>query len=147
VVRLGPALDQIRCTLSVTSPIPHVGTARYEAFVTVDLHKKTDPRPEFEDQHAIDAADLTPAETATTVSGLGDLAYVLTVSEQRQQLKVLHGGAVFTLTVTGYNTLTVSDDTLNALHGRSLSTPDLREFQPALIGAMRNVMTRQRQQT
>lgn len=140
---LGPALDQIRCTLSATAPIRQGGTASYEAFVTIDLHKRTDPHAEFEDQRGLDSANLAPAESTRPVPDLGDEAYLLTISEQTQELKVRHGGAVFTLTLTGYNTFTVSDDTVNALHGANLPSSDIGQFRPALVEAMRKVMAAQ----
>lgn len=144
VVHLGPALDQIRCTISATSAIPHTGSGRYEAFVTVDLHKKTDPRAEFDDQRDLDTTDLVPVESTEPVPGLGDEAYLVTISDQTQELKVLHGGAVFTLTLTGYNSYSVSDDTLKSLPDGTAAVTDLGVFRPALVEAMRNVMKEQR---
>jgi hypothetical protein len=143
VVHLGPALDQIRCTLSATSPNPGGGMVSYEAFVTVDLHKKTDPRPEFDDQHSLDSADLAPVEDTKAVPGLGDEAYLLTVSDETQELKVLHGGAVFTLTLTGYGNAPLASR--NTPSAAGLSTADPTAFQPALTRAMRNVMREQHQ--
>jgi hypothetical protein len=141
VVHLGPALDQIRCTIETTSPIPRGGgTARYEIVVTVDLHKKTDPGPEFEDQRNLDTADLIPVESTESVPDLGDGAYLLTISQGSQQLKVLHGGAVFTVTLNGYTYLPAA---INTRENGSTPT-DLRNFQPALIGAVRNVMKGQK---
>lgn len=142
-VHLGEALDQIRCTLSAASPLPHGGTARYEVFVTIDLHKQTDPKAEFEDQHDLNPVDISPVEATTTVPGLGDEAYLLTVSDQTRDLEVLDGGAVFTLTLTGYNKLPVSDDTLNALHTPDVSA-DVGRFQPAMVDAMREMMKEQK---
>jgi hypothetical protein len=139
--RLGTALDQIRCTLSVGAAAGEGATDRYEVFVTIDLHRRTDPRAEFDDLVRVNGADLTPVEFAHRVAGLGDEAVAQTLSRQSEELKVLHGGAVFTLTLTGYSTDSISDDTRNALHGgpRSL-TPDVGRFEPALVEAMRNVM-------
>ncbi|WP_329177507.1 hypothetical protein [Streptomyces sp. NBC_01477] len=139
--RLGPALDQIRCTLSVGAPDSGGGMDRYEIFVTIDLHKRTDPRPEFDDQLRIDGTDLTPVESAHRVAGLGDEAVAQTLSRQSEELKVLHGGAVFTLTLTGYATDYISEDTFGALHGgpRQVAS-DVGRFESALVDAMRNVM-------
>lgn len=139
--RLGPALDQIRCTLSVGAPDGEGDMDRYEIFVTIDLHKRTDPRAEFEDQARVDGADLTPVESVRRVTGLGDEAVAQTLTRQSEELKVLHGGAVFTLTLTGYSADYVSEDTLGALHGgpRHLAS-DVGRFESALVDAMRNVM-------
>jgi hypothetical protein len=141
-VHLGEALDQIRCTLFASAPLPRGGTARYEVSVSIDLHKQTDPRAEFEDQQELDPADLDPVEATTTVPGLGDEAFLLTVSDQTRRLEVLHGGAVFVLTLTGYNKLPVSDDTVSALHTGD-AAPDVGRFQPAMVEAMRTVMKAQ----
>lgn len=140
VVNLGPALDQIRCTIETTSPIPRGGgTARYEVLVTIDLHKKTDPGPEFEDQRDLDSSNLVPVETTESVPDLGDKAYLLTISQGSQQLKVLHGGAVFTVTLNGYTYLPAA---INARESGSTPT-NLKEFQPAMIATVRQVMKAQ----
>ena len=140
--RLGSALDQIRCTLAVVAA--GARTDHYEVFVTIDLHKRTDPRAEFDDQVRVDGEDLTPVSAAHRVPGLGDEAVAQTLSRQSEELKVLHGGAVFTLTLTGFPAADVSDDTLNALHGGARSAvPEVGRFEPELVGAMRNVMTSQ----
>jgi hypothetical protein len=139
--RLGPALDQIRCTLSVDAHDGAGGSAHYDVYVTIDLHKRTDPRPEFEDQAQIDGTDLTPVKSARAVPGLGDEAVAQMLSRQSEELKVLHGGAVFTLTLTGYSSDHVSEDTLGALHGGPPHVAsDVGRFEPQLIDAMRNVM-------
>lgn len=151
-VHLGRALDQIRCTVSAAGPPPEgdTGMARYEVFVGIDLHKATDPRPDFDDQRGLDTTDLAPVDSVRSVPGLGDEAYLLAISAQTQELRVLHGGAVFTLTVTGYNSaaLTVSADDLNALHESEGGSADgMTRFQPALIASMRNVMAGQHHKT
>ena len=145
-VQLGPALDQLRCTISASSNALPGGVTHYEAFVTVDLHKKTDPRPEFDDQSGLDTSDLTAAESTRRIGGLGDEAYLLTLSDQTQELKVLHGGAVFTLTLTDYNSIVLSPVTGAAGTPRPQShfTRDPARFRPALVAAMRNVMNSQR---
>lgn len=144
-VHLGEALDQIRCTLFASAPLPSGGTARYEVSVSIDLHKETDPRVEFEDQQEVNPADLDPVEATTTVPALGDEAFLQTVSDQTRRLEVLHGGAVFALTLTGYNKLPVSDDTVSALHSDD-AAPDVGRFQPAMVEAMRTVMKTQKRE-
>jgi hypothetical protein len=142
VVHLGPALDQIRCTVETTSPIPlDGGTARYEVTIAVDLHKATDPAAEFEDQRDLDTSDLIPVTTTQSVPDLGDKAYFLTINAGSQQLKVLDGGAVFTVTLNGYNYLATSVD---GQESDSHSETDLTAFQPALIATVRNVMRGQK---
>lgn len=139
--RLGAALDQIRCTLSVSAPDGAGGMDHFEIFATIDLHKRTDPRAEFEDQARVDSSDLTPVKSVRPVPGLGDEAVAQTLSRQSEELKVLHGGAVFTLTLTGYSSEYISEDTLGALHGGPRrAASDVGRFESALVEAMRNVM-------
>ncbi|MFF2195327.1 hypothetical protein [Streptomyces sp. NPDC058157] len=77
------------------------GSREDQAFVSyaqvlVELHKKTDPAPEFAAVPVLDPYVMPlPAER---VSGLGERA-VLSGSLQAPRLQVLDGGAVFTLTV------------------------------------------------
>lgn len=136
----GSSVDRGTCSLTVSAPADRGGTVRYAADVLVDLHKKTDPRPEFEDRRRLSDAGLVPVDTIVSVPGLGDEAYLLTPGEQTQQLKVLHGGAVFVLTFTAYSDFNVSSDTMNALHSAALPAPELQQFQPALIATVRKVM-------
>lgn len=109
-LRKGPALDHAYCTMTSTSSTGDGWSTWYVITVTVDLHKKTDPRAEFEDTY--DRPDATPAmqeisgyflmpsadATTRPYPGLGDLAYA-TSGATHQSLAVLHGGAVIHLTV------------------------------------------------
>ncbi|MFI0939083.1 hypothetical protein [Streptomyces sp. NPDC021020] len=107
------ALDHVECELTVDSGNDGSGwTSRYTLAVTVDLHKKTDPSTEFDasgevvGQHphipgaAFVLVDVP--ERTTHPRGLGDRANLVS-SQFRQSLGVRHGGAVFTLTLTGTN--------------------------------------------
>ncbi|SDM68581.1 hypothetical protein [Actinacidiphila guanduensis] len=141
--RLGHALDQLRCTLAVSAPSRPAGTARYEIFVTVDLHRTTDPRAEFDDQRGLDSDTLTPAAATRPVPGLGDEAYLLTLGAQSEELKVRHGGAVFTLTLTGYNALSTAPGAPAVPRGAATAPADFDGYQDALVRAMRKVMAGQ----
>lgn len=137
---LGKAVDTARCTMELYAPDGSGGVDLFQVTVTVDLHKHTDPRGEFEDLAGIDPRTLAPAADVHRVAGLGDEAVAQT-TDRSTELRVLHGGAVFTLTLTGYAPGSVSEDTRGALHGgpRTASS-DIGRFEPALVGAMRNVM-------
>ncbi|MFB6619706.1 hypothetical protein ACIGFK_05955 [Streptomyces sp. NPDC085524] len=89
-----PALDWALC--SYDSPrIP--GKASYHGEVRVDLHKKTDPGPEFGTQLLIDPYGDAEPDRPEQVPGLGERALIGgTVREPR--LQVLDGGTVFTVT-------------------------------------------------
>ncbi|MFJ6779730.1 hypothetical protein [Streptomyces yangpuensis] len=69
--------------------------------VRVDLHRKTDPGPEFDALSIPLFAEMDPRR-AEEVRGLGERALLLVgPGGGSVELKVLHGGAVFTVTATG----------------------------------------------
>lgn len=141
ITHRGPALDQVRCEYSADAPYAQGGTTTYTVSVSVDLHKKADPRVEFQDQVRLEGSSLSTAGTVVSVPGLGDEAYFLTRGDQGQELKLRHGGAVFDLTLIAYSDVNVSNDTLNGLGGGPYPlAPDLTQYQPALIETVRNMM-------
>jgi hypothetical protein len=143
-IRNGTALDQARCSVTADAPIDNGGTATFQADLTVDLHRTTDPRAEFEDQRKLEDPSLSPAETIESVPDLGDEAYLVTRSDGAQELKMLHGGAVLTLKISDYDQWTSAVPS-PPTDGRLPQPPDLRQFQPALIQSARNVMAELRQ--
>jgi hypothetical protein len=113
VVLTGTTLEHVSCTLEGTRSSGDGWATQYTATVTVDLHKKTDPRAEFEDAGRLqdDTLAYTSQGTyATTtavgvtrpVPDLGDLAFT-TLSSTRQTVRVLDGGAVLSLSIDGTN--------------------------------------------
>ncbi|MBT2478059.1 hypothetical protein [Streptomyces sp. ISL-94] len=91
----GPALDWSSCTYE---PMRTERRAGYYGRVQVDLHKKTDPGPEFGAQPGLSLfMDVVPGE-AEQVPGLGERA-LISGHAMEPRLQVLDGGAVFTLTV------------------------------------------------
>jgi hypothetical protein len=143
-LRDGTALDQARCSITADAPLQDGGTATFSADLSVDLHRTTDPRAEFEDQRKLEDPSLSPADKIESVPDLGDEAYLVTRSDRAQELKVLDGGAVITLKISGYSqwTDTIQDPVTN---GSLPQPPDMGQFQPALIQSVRNVMTALRQ--
>jgi hypothetical protein len=139
-VSRGEAVDRARCTMDAYVPDALGELARFEVVVAIDLHKYTDPRPEFEDGIALDSRDLSPV-AEHPVDGLGDLAVLQVLGEQSRQLLVLDGGAVFSLTVTGFADSPVSEDTRGALHGGTRTgASDPARWESAMVAAMREVM-------
>lgn len=137
VVR-GPALDASRCSAQSTAVAGRAPTDTYTAVLTVELHKKTDPRPEFEDQHTLPHTALTVADTVEPVAGLGDEAYLLRQDPSEIGLEVLRGGVVLRLEFT-----VTPAPAAAAAHPDGSSAPAqprLSRFRPALIAAMRTVM-------
>jgi hypothetical protein len=139
---LGSAVDQTRCDFSAQAPYAQGGTTTYTVAVSVELHKQVDPRVEFDDRIRLEGDALSIAATVSSVPELGDEAYFLTRGDQGQELKILHGGAVIALFLNAYSDANVSEDTLNGLDGGPYPlSPDLTQYQPALIQAARNIMS------
>ncbi|MFC4033110.1 hypothetical protein ACFO3J_16680 [Streptomyces polygonati] len=148
-LRRGPALDSAACTLTTVASAGNGWTSTYTVTVGVELHKKTDPRVEFEDRNHLESASLSaeepgtlvvgtsPPDKVTSVAGLGDSAYLLTAGNSDQTLTVLHGGAVFSLQLSRYSNW----------NGPGIPPTDAELFRPtpvdlgpALRAAMRHLM-------
>jgi hypothetical protein len=139
----GPALDRVDCTaVSTTDPEAKHAQFEYLATVSVELHKKTDPGPEFHDERALDWQTVQRADTVTTVPGLGDQAYLLTVIPSQIQLKVLQGGAVIVVGLTIQRTEPDDGDPTVTYDTTPYSQPDIDRYRPALISTVRSVMTK-----
>ncbi|GAA2953725.1 hypothetical protein [Streptomyces enissocaesilis] len=98
------ALDTARCVFGFDprgKPSEDGAAVSYEVWLDVELHKKTDPEPEFE--ALIDQprhGDVVPPLTVGIV-GLGETALLTEPGEMEgRRLIVLDGGAVFDLRVT-----------------------------------------------
>lgn len=157
-VSRGPALDKLSCALSASPPDGDGWVTDYTVSVSVELHKKTDPRAEFQNSRQAKISTLAggdrysnvlivDAETGFIsasevhpVTGIGDEAHVLERRASDQALEVLHGGAVLTLRVSGYSRWNGP--------GKSPVTsveppeePDLTRLRPAMTISMRQLMT------
>lgn len=157
-VSRGPALDKASCVLSGQAPDGGGWATNYTLSVSVELHKRTDPRPEFEDTRraqvstlpggshgsgvlvAVAESGYSSARDVRPVTGVGDDAYLLEPRASDQILKVLHGGAVLTLQVSGYSGWN-GPGTSSADSGTPPPEPDLTRLRPALTTAMRHLMT------
>lgn len=142
----GTAVDRAQCTYSATTS-PAVGwTTAYTLDVSVDLHKLSDTRGEFEQERSFDTSSPAVADSSVAVPGLGDEAYALTFTGQAQELKVLRGGAVVTMRLTddtfwsgsGYGP---GPDGISASATALPATPALPAFRPALTAAARTLLT------
>ncbi|MFE1831424.1 hypothetical protein [Streptomyces yangpuensis] len=99
----------------------------------VDLHRKTDPGPEFD----VPSSAWTPAGTGAgrmeEVRGLGERALLLVgPRDMWVELKVLHGGAVFTVTVTAGGTGSEPTTPADTAALRSAMVEDARDLMTAL---------------
>ncbi|MFI1096808.1 hypothetical protein [Streptomyces sp. NPDC020917] len=151
--RRGATIDHTSCQLAGSVSHGDGWSTDYTVEVTVDLHKKHDPRPEFEDAVRDEAASPAPgasllpvpppgeATVVTAYPGLGDRAY-LAGSRTRQALGVVHGGAVLSLSVQAANTFTVAGSAPLASATTTLPGPtDTTSLRPALPASMRLLMT------
>lgn len=156
-VSRGPALDELSCLAGTASP-PNAGwVTDYSVTVDVELHKKTDPRAEFENAGR-SRVSTVPGDTrygtalvATgdtnfpsgsdvhPVQGLGDEAYLLESSVSDRSLVVLHGGAVITLRVNGYSQWSGPGNP-GPESGDPSQGPDLTRLRPAMATAMGRLM-------
>ncbi|THA79856.1 hypothetical protein [Streptomyces sp. A0592] len=91
-----PAVRRAFCTLQNGESVSTL-TVRAQ----VDLHRKTDPGPEFDVPSAWSPAEAGAGRTEE-VRGLGERALLLVGPRDTSvELKVLHGGAVFTVQADG----------------------------------------------
>ncbi|MFE7139555.1 hypothetical protein ACFVAG_17575 [Streptomyces sp. NPDC057644] len=141
-----PALHRIRCTVFLIPADaaaqgrkePAGWTESYEASVTAELHKETDPRPEFEASSTLTEIDGMEVTQVERVPDLGDLAHLLVLSDSVMQLKVVEGGAVVTLTLTAWRDYD-SDDGEEEPPDEPPES-ELLAYRAELISDMRDVM-------
>lgn len=155
-VSKGPALDKVSCDLTTASSADEEWATTYSISLSIELHKKTDPRAEFENIRHAQVSDLpgstdgsalisvvdsgfTSAADVHPVTGVGDEGYLLSAHAPAQTLEVLHGGAVLTLQITGSTQWTSSSES-GADPGDPPKDPDLTRLRPAMTTAMRHLM-------
>lgn len=153
LTRRGSTVDHTACLMSDRSDHGDGWSTDYVVAVTVDLHKKRDPGPEFDDAVRAAAAapvagsrllPLPPPDEVSAVSaypGLGDRAYLIS-SRSRQELAVLHGGAVFFLSVDATNDREARDgEPMDSTGSRAPDrVPDTTALRTALPATMRGLM-------
>ncbi len=107
--------------------------------LTAELHKETDPRPEFEASSTLTEIDGSVVERVERVPDLGDQAYLLTLEAGVLRLNVVEGGAVVRLALTGW---TFTEDDSDDENGPpdDMAEPDLLAYRAELINDMREVM-------
>ncbi|WP_369163903.1 hypothetical protein [Streptomyces sp. AFD10] len=140
-----PALHRIRCTVAFRTrdtPVGENGTrwsVEFGVSLTAELHKETDPRPEFEASSTLTEIDGSVVERVERVPDLGDQAYLLTLEAGVLRLNVVEGGAVVRLALTGW---TFTEDDSDDENGPpdDMAEPDLLAYRAELISDMREVM-------
>ncbi|MET3983185.1 hypothetical protein [Streptomyces sp. PvR034] len=124
-----PAMSWAMCMTG--SPADTDQDVKYNVWASVQLHKKTDPEPEFDVESPW--MTLTNAGERTSVPDLGERAVMARAGDgQGPELKVLDGGAVFTLSVMSVTTR-VRDP------GAS-DTVDYAPIEAAMISDVRDLM-------
>ncbi|WP_371623721.1 hypothetical protein OG245_13255 [Streptomyces sp. NBC_01116] len=142
-----PALRRIRCTVDFTVAVvrPPDGeeasgwSSGYQASLTAELHKETDPRPEFEASSTLTEIDGTGVDRVERVPDLGDLAYLLIMEDESMRVQVVDGGAVVTLTLSSWMSPPDIDDGRGGLPD-VVDQPEMLAYQGDLISDTREVM-------
>ncbi|MFI7287275.1 hypothetical protein ACIBRY_11610 [Streptomyces anulatus] len=148
-----PALHRIRCTVGFTpSDAAAQGgkdgeggegeaewTTGYQASMTAELHKETDPRPAFEASSTLTEIDGMGVTRVERVPDLGDLAHLLVMDDNEMRLKVVEGGAVVTLALSAWISYD-TDDAEEEMPDGAPQSPELLAYQADLISDMRDVM-------
>ncbi|MFI1187742.1 hypothetical protein [Streptomyces californicus] len=145
-----PALHRIRCTVAFpTKETPaRAGedggsgpgwSVEYGASLTAELHRETDPRPEFEASGTLTEIDGSVVERVERVPDLGDQAYLLIMEEGDLRLNVVEGGAVVRLALTGWMFPHDDSDDENG-PPEDMAEPGALAYRAELISDMRAVM-------
>jgi hypothetical protein len=157
-VRMGPALDDTACAATSSLPLEGDWATSYVLTVTVELHKETDPRAEFQSTYnpvislptieTINGYIAVPdSDAVTKVSpGIGDLAYASS-GDGHEALSVLYGGVVLSLTVDARPVWAGTGDPPTSADGTVESpaptdTAPLRQLMPQTMRHLMSVLSR-----
>ncbi|MBT2468253.1 hypothetical protein J7E97_10280 [Streptomyces sp. ISL-66] len=148
-----PAVDQALCMLrkpppGSEEPVP-APSLSYEVQVSVALHKRTDPDPEFGADPGAVGWIGTVMRSPRSVPGLGERALISEAEYGRWwRLSVLDGGAVFALDVMvwrgGADDATDGRATAGTGPGADPPEPDSDAIQAAMIDDMHGLMAKLR---
>lgn len=99
-----PAYNRVICNVGIRSPGAPETATYYTVEFTVEQHLRTDPGPEFEAILRSGGPRGTEPYERRPVDGLGDEAYVMTVPDIMNTVKlaVRDGGVVLTLQMNGF---------------------------------------------
>ncbi|MEU8950767.1 hypothetical protein [Streptomyces sp. NPDC048489] len=143
-----PALDQIQCSIPLRAK-PESGrsdtgwTMNYTVTVSVALHKKTDPRAEFEASRRVGNPGVVPEDNVKLVPDLGSKAYLITHDLNNAELRAVDGGAVLSLSLSAIPSF-LSDGSGDEA-GDGPDSPDLSVYRSAMINDLRDFMDKLRQ--
>ncbi|MFG3406077.1 hypothetical protein [Streptomyces sp. NPDC048142] len=137
-----PAIDRVDCAVSL-APFEVSEEERGDGWsvqvsvsMRVELHKETDPGPEFEALST--EADPFGNEVAEVegIPGLGDSAYLVTRDDQSSLVAVRDGGVVMTLGMSVSTTYDGDDDYPEG----EVDVPDLTPYQGDLLSDAHEVL-------
>ncbi|MBT2489167.1 hypothetical protein J7E96_11665 [Streptomyces sp. ISL-96] len=137
------ARDKVTCYIGfepTRKPAKDELSAHYQVELTAEIHKVTDPGPEFEAYLAEPSpyGDGTPPKPKK-VTGLGENAYLTDTGEDGRQLMVLDGGAVLSLQVSA-GFISEEDDVYEEPAQADAPELDLSELPPLMVEDMRDFM-------
>ncbi|SDK38563.1 hypothetical protein [Streptomyces indicus] len=135
-VRKDPALDRAWCSVLLGPPAPNgegSGFTRYAVELSVEVHKESDPEPEFKALSTQSGWWDDSEVRYEEVDGLGDRAYYLPDHFGYPQLRVLDGPVVLDMTVSHRWEQTEDEDPGNPpepefTEVRELMTADLKRL-------------------
>ncbi|MEU5557510.1 hypothetical protein AB0H47_15495 [Streptomyces globisporus] len=141
-----PALHRIRCTvdfkeLDLGGRRGEDGsgwTMGYQASLIAELHKETDPRPEFEASSTLTEIEGSGVERVERVPDLGDRAYLVIMDDNSMRLNVVEGGAVMKLALSAWMSYNEGDGAEEMPDAPE--EPEMLAYQGHLISDMRDVM-------
>ncbi|MEU1350903.1 hypothetical protein [Streptomyces sp. NPDC005795] len=139
------ALDRAQCYIPLRAESQRQRSDKgwlvdYTVTIKIALHKKTDPRAEFEATRGATDFGVDPETDVEAVPELGERAYVLSVEGGDQELRVLDGGAVLSLSISASLNWEGEGDNGEAPDG-DVELPDLAPHKAAMISDMRDLMS------
>lgn len=137
-----PALDQVHCSLSFQKRAEEKPGGHWSVNTTIGisvaLHKRTDPRGEFDADRRVTDAGVVAADNVRAVPDLGDEAFVIAKDTSHTELRVLDGAAVMTLSLS--TTSYYDGDAGTSAVEEEPDLPDVSTYWPAVISDMRELM-------
>ncbi|MFF5500059.1 hypothetical protein [Streptomyces aquilus] len=136
-----PALDQVHCSLSFQGGSRATSGGHWAVTTTIGisvaLHKKADPREEFDADRRVTDSGVVAADQVRPVPGLGDEAFVIAEDLGRTELRVLDGAAVVTLSLATTSYYEGDADAAD----EAPALPDVSTYWPAMISDARELTT------
>jgi hypothetical protein len=136
-----PALDQVHCSLSFQGSSRATPGGHWAVTTTIGisvvLHKRADPRDEFDADRRVTDSGVVAADQVRPVPDLGDEAFMIAEDIGRTELRVLDGAAVVTLSLA--TTSYYEGDADSADEAPDL--PDVSTYWPAMISDARELTT------